>query len=537
MAYLGRPAPQFLFDAFAKNSFSGDGSTTAFTLTKSPASVNSLLVLVNNVIQEPATAFNLSDTTLTFTSAPPSGSDNIYACFWGGTLGITTAVKLDTSNVAAITGNLTPASNVAFSLGQPASAWKELWLDGNSLHLGNTSISIGKTGEVEFMKTNKLGQPVTSVDVANTTLSSGDVLSFYSANTTGNVRFARGVAIGYANSKVPGANLDVKGNTFISGVTTASTFEPTGDTSAGDDAAIGYTAAEGLILTGQGSTNDVTIKNDADADVITIPTGTTAATFAGNMRMTKGGDIASASPLVIDTDGNYFDVTGTTSFAAMTVAAGNYFMLQFDGALTITHGSGIELPGAANLTTAAGDRLICYATAADTVEVMNVATEAAASSGGFTLATPQTPTSGTTLTLSGIPSGSTMVVINLSNLTFSGGTSLDIQLGDSGGIETSGYLSAAGNLSLTSSGVQDGSSEWIFHDLSTSDGWNGHMILTLTDSSNNLWTCWGGAKKGSESMALTAGSKTLSSELTQIIFKSRDGSATFASGTINLMYQ
>ena len=161
-----------------------------------------------------------------------------------------------------------------------------------------------------------------------------------------------------------------------SGVATATTFEPDGDTSASDNAAIGYTSVEGLILTGQGSTNDVTIKNDADADVITIPTGTTAATFAGNMRMTKGGDIASASPLVIGTDGNYFDVTGTTSFAVMTVAAGSFFMLQFDGALTITHGSGIELPGGVNLTTATGDRLICYATAANTVEVMNVATEA-----------------------------------------------------------------------------------------------------------------------------------------------------------------
>ena len=48
-----------------------------------------------------------------------------------------------------------------------------------------------------------------------------------------------------------------------------------GDTSAGDDAAVGYTSAEGLILTGQGSTSDVTIKNDADATVISIPTGTT----------------------------------------------------------------------------------------------------------------------------------------------------------------------------------------------------------------------------------------------------------------------
>jgi len=47
------------------------------------------------------------------------------------------------------------------------------------------------------------------------------------------------------------------------------------DTSAGDDAGLGYTAAEGLILTGQGTTSDVTIKNDADQTVLSIPTGTT----------------------------------------------------------------------------------------------------------------------------------------------------------------------------------------------------------------------------------------------------------------------
>ena len=72
-------------------------------------------------------------------------------------------------------------------------------------------------------------------------------------------------------------------NVDIVGVATAATFEPDGDTAAGDNAAIGYTAAEGLILTGQGSTNDVTIKNDADADVIEIPTGTTNVTIAGTL--------------------------------------------------------------------------------------------------------------------------------------------------------------------------------------------------------------------------------------------------------------
>jgi len=58
------------------------------------------------------------------------------------------------------------------------------------------------------------------------------------------------------------------------------------DTAAGDDANIGWTAGEGLILTGQGSTNDVTIKNDADADVIKIATGGTTTTFTGDVTMT-----------------------------------------------------------------------------------------------------------------------------------------------------------------------------------------------------------------------------------------------------------
>ena len=45
------------------------------------------------------------------------------------------------------------------------------------------------------------------------------------------------------------------------------------DTAAGDDANIGYTAAEGLILTGQGTTNDITIKRDDDTAVLEVATG------------------------------------------------------------------------------------------------------------------------------------------------------------------------------------------------------------------------------------------------------------------------
>lgn len=77
-------------------------------------------------------------------------------------------------------------------------------------------------------------------------------------------------------------------NVDIVGVATAASFEPDGDTAAGDNAAIGYTATEGIVITGQGSTNDVTIKNDADAIVIAIPTGTTTPTIADDTTLTTG---------------------------------------------------------------------------------------------------------------------------------------------------------------------------------------------------------------------------------------------------------
>ncbi len=73
-----------------------------------------------------------------------------------------------------------------------------------------------------------------------------------------------------------------------SSLTHTGTFNPSGDTSAGDTAALGYTATEGVILTGQGSTNDITLKNDADATVMSVPTGTTTVNFAGDVAVPTG---------------------------------------------------------------------------------------------------------------------------------------------------------------------------------------------------------------------------------------------------------
>ncbi len=66
--------------------FNGTGAQTAFTLTRTVNSVNDIQVVVNNVVQQPNDAYTLSGTTLTFTSAPSSGTNNVYVRYLSTTL-------------------------------------------------------------------------------------------------------------------------------------------------------------------------------------------------------------------------------------------------------------------------------------------------------------------------------------------------------------------------------------------------------------------------------------------------------------------
>jgi hypothetical protein len=104
------------------------------------------------------------------------------------------------------------------------------------------------------------------------------------------------------------------------GVITGGTLEATTDTAAGDNAAIGYTSAEGLILTGQGSTSDVVIKNDADATVVSIATGTTILTMADDVFVTG----RAAGTMTTDNDGS------------LDLAVSNNFKVTTGGDLTLT---------------------------------------------------------------------------------------------------------------------------------------------------------------------------------------------------------
>ena len=194
---------------------------------------------------------------------------------------------------------------------------------------------------------------------------------------------------------IDSSGLDVTGN-----VTATGTVEPAGDTASGDNAAIGYTSTEGLILTGQGSTNDVTIKNDADADVIEIPTGTTNVTIAGSITSGAGIVIANAGNIgsAGDTDAMAIASNGVVTFSQIPVLPANSIDSDYyvDGSIDLAHmsdnsiDSGQYVDGSIDTAHIGNDQVTEAKMANDSVssvELKTLSTLLIKNSGGTTLAT------------------------------------------------------------------------------------------------------------------------------------------------------
>jgi hypothetical protein len=79
MSYIGAEPTTA---AFPFDQFSGNGSTTAFTLTYAPASATSIIVAISGVMQNP-NLYSVVGTTLTFSPAPPTGTNNISVLYLG----------------------------------------------------------------------------------------------------------------------------------------------------------------------------------------------------------------------------------------------------------------------------------------------------------------------------------------------------------------------------------------------------------------------------------------------------------------------
>jgi hypothetical protein len=95
MSYIGQNLPTDVFGGYTTDTFAGDGSATTFTLSQAPLNEQGLIVVINNVIQQPTTNYTVSGTTLTIVGTAVASGDVIYARHTGVALPIGEANALD----------------------------------------------------------------------------------------------------------------------------------------------------------------------------------------------------------------------------------------------------------------------------------------------------------------------------------------------------------------------------------------------------------------------------------------------------------
>ena len=207
-----------------------------------------------------------------------------------------------------------------------------------NLQTSDTDVQLGEVlGRIDFKAPDEAGGTDAILLAGSVAAIAED--TFAADNNATKLSFQVG-ASGAATEKMQLSSL---GHLDVTGDITGASINADGDTSAGDNAAMGYTAAEGLILTGQGSTNDVTIKNDADADVIEIPTGTTNVTVAGTLG--TGGAITSGAGLLIADAGTIGSASDTD---AISISSNGSIVMS--GA-TVTVSGALGVSGETTLST------------------------------------------------------------------------------------------------------------------------------------------------------------------------------------------
>jgi hypothetical protein len=152
--------------------------------------------------------------------------------------------------------------------------------------------------------------------------------------------------------------------------------------------------------------------------------------------------------------------------------------------------------------------------------------------GVLTSGTAVATTSGTAFDYTGIPSWVKRISVMFTGVSLTGTDNFLIQLGDSGGIETSGYNAQSSN----GSQVADSTAGFPIRNNGASQVLSG--IMTIANFNSNTWVASGNFNRGvsSAEVSVCAGTKTLSDVLTQIRI-TRTGTNTFDAGSINILYE
>jgi hypothetical protein len=157
----------------------------------------------------------------------------------------------------------------------------------------------------------------------------------------------------------------------------------------------------------------------------------------------------------------------------------------------------------------------------------------------LTMATAQATTSGTSIDFTGIPSWVKRITVMLNGVSTNGTSSIQLQLGTSVGVETTGYLGATTGLSASSLATSNATTGiQLDHSSAATAAAIRHGAVSFVNISGTSWVASGSLGRSDVTInSLVSYSKTLSNTINRIRLTTVNGTDTFDAGSVNILYE
>ena len=166
--------------------------------------------------------------------------------------------------------------------------------------------------------------------------------------------------------------------------------------------------------------------------------------------------------------------------------------------------------------------------------VLNGTTGVQDNSGAFVRGTDVASTSGTSIDFTSIPSWVKRITVVFNEVSTNGSSAIQVQLGDSGGIENSGYLSTKIEISATSTVSNITSGHSVVGGAAANIA-SGQVVFC--NINGNIWIGTSSVKQSTTFMSYGNSSKSLSATLDRVRITTVNGTDTFDAGSINILYE
>ena len=501
---------------------------TGISITGSPITTSGTLNITNTapdqtVVLTAGTGINTSGTYPSFT-VTNSAPDQTVALTQGGTTTITgiypnftissadqyqgTVTSVTGTSPVASTGGATPAISLAASYGDTQNPYAS--------KTANFVLAApnGAAGAPTFRAIVASDIPTLNQSTTGSAATLTTPRAIYGNNFDGSAALTQIIASTYGGTgngftKFTGATTAERTYTLPDATTTILTSNAAVTVGQGGTGQTTYT--DGQLLIGNTTGNTLT--------KATLTAGTGIAITNGN------GSISIAST-----------ATGTVTSVAATVPA----FLSITGSPVTTSGtlaiglSGTALPvanGGTGVTSSTGSGANVLGTSPSiSGAVLSSMASSVITSGTLVTA------SGTSVNFTSLPSWVKRITVMLVGISSNGSSMPTVRIGDSGGISATGYLGSVmcgSAATLFTTGFEYGGGLQ-----NATRVWHGAITINLQNSSTNTWAATGVISlSDGASTVVTAGSKSLTSALTQVRITYVNGTDSFDAGSINILYE